>query len=286
MGTTDIEWADATLNWQSGCTNAGPECDSCYAEKMSHRLANMGQERYRGATKDWAWIGAIRFDPIALRNAFAGLGRKRAPIRAFPGSMTDLWHRDAPADGLAAFAAEVAWLAAGIAAGRIAPHTLMCLTKRPENLLAWQRLHFPEGLPPCFWAGTTAGNQRGADIRVPKLLDVRASVRFVSIEPMLGPVNLERYLFASGDDGEPAPRNEPPLPCLHWIIVGCESIGGRAGRPTDEAWVRDLRDQCATAGVPFFLKQLVRDGRVVGMPTLDGVIHDAYPTPRTSMAGT
>ena len=289
MGATSIEWTDATVNWQSGCTNAGPECDNCYAEKMSQRLANMGQDRYRNAASGWAWTGRITFDHAALDRAFADLFRKRKALRVFPGSMTDLWHRDAPADGLRHFAEWVDSMGRAITAGTCPPHVLQCLTKRPENMLAWQREHFPDGLPACFWAGVTAGNQRGADIRVPKLLNVKAETRFVSVEPMLGAVDFREIRTRDGEhEGEVnALRGwayhddgTDTVGRLHWIIVGCESLAGKPGRPVDLAWVRSLRDQCAASGTAFFLKQLVIGGTVTGTPALDGRTWTEFPAVR------
>lgn len=251
MNPTDIAWADVTLNWQSGCTLAGPECEACYAEKMSQRLANMGQDRYVGATDGWKWTGAIKYDPDALHRAFDALEKRKRPTRAFIGSMTDLWHADAPEAALYDLATRIDHLAL-----IQSPHRVMALTKRAPRLLSWQRAYFPNGLPPQVWAGVTAGNQRSLDLRLPRLLELRAETRFVSVEPMLGPVSFP--VGAIGPSG------------VRWVIVGCESLGGRAGRPMNLDWVRGIKNQCGWSGGAFFFKQAVVDGAVVETPELDG----------------
>lgn len=258
MGVTDVEWADLTENWQAGCTYAGPECTACYAEKMSQRLSNMGQARYQGVTDGWKWTRKIVFDQAALDRAFDGLEKRRRPARVFLGSMTDLWHEDAPAAALVALADRVARLdMLGT------PHRLLGLTKRAGRLVDWQRLHFPQGLPRCFVPGVTAGTQRSVYQRVPWLLEVKAHHRFVSVEPMLEPVTFD---FNWG--GYPIAALGPGA--IDHVIVGCEAIGGRPGRTMDMDWVRALRDECRAAGGAFFLKQAVVDGAVVSMPALDG----------------
>lgn len=263
---TGVEWADLSGNHQAGCSHAGPECDNCWAEKMSQRLSNMGQRRYRGAAEGWRWTGQINVDLDALDENFDELERRRKPARVFYGDMTDLWHVDAEEVALAAFAERIDRLGRGIEAGKVAPHVVMTLTKRAPRLRTWQRDHFPAGLPSCMWAGVTAGTQGGWNARVPVLRDTRAAVRFVSVEPMLEAI-------------EPAPGDLGP-DAIAWVIVGSESLGGRPGRPTDLAWARALRDACAASGAAYFLKQLDVDGRVASLPLLDGVSHSAVPEVR------
>lgn len=136
---------------------------------------------------------------------------------------------------------------------------------------------------PQVWLGVTTENQEMADERIPLLLECPAAVRFVSIEPMLGPVDLERIRFASTGHQHDALRggtwtddygfvNHSDFPAtLDWIIAGCEKIGNRLGRPMDLDWVRDLRDQCKDCDTaPFFLKQAADGKRVVECPELDG----------------
>jgi len=152
-------------------------------------------------------------------------------------------------------------------------HTFMLLTKRPWNALRFCRdaellSHRINGArwPENVWLGVTAENQRRADERIPILFQIPAAVRFASIEPMLGPVDLLLPLKRKAID---------------WVIAGCESGPGR--RRAEYQWFRDLRDQCVAANVPFFLKQMDgqdggwNSGKLEKMPELDGQVWDQYP---------
>ena len=148
------------------------------------------------------------------------------------------------------------------------------LTKRAERLLAWQREHFPDGLPEWVWPGVTAGCQDAANARIPVLLQVKArGPRVVSVEPMTGPVTLdlrgrwdggceggclESDLYLSRDGAERCracgwPLGGTPAPGIGWVIAGGES--GQKARASHPGWFRALRDQCVEAGVPFHFKQ-------------------------------
>lgn len=130
--------------------------------------------------------------------------------------------------------------------------------------------------PANVWAGVTVEDQRRADERIPRLLQVPAAVRFLSVEPCLSGIDLMPYLFASGDDGEPAPRNE--LPCLRWVIVGSESDGPRPGaRETREEWITGIVDQCDAAGVAVFVKQAAIGGKLCALPLVDGKVRAEFP---------
>jgi protein gp37 len=120
----------------------------------------------------------------------------------------------------------------------------------------------PDPLPGNVWLGVTAGLQRRAVERLPLLLAQPATARFVSCEPLLGPLELTAWLATGG---------------LHWVIAGAES--GRGARPMLADWVRSLREQCARAGVAFFFKQEVVNGRKVSLPLLDGARHADTPCP-------
>ncbi len=285
MSATKIPWATHTANWLAGCSHCSPACDHCYAEAMSARLAHMGPVRYRGVTgEDRKWTGAVVYDRPALHRAFDGLCNARKPRRVFANSMSDTFHPSAPESSLADLATEIqrverdqvdfCW-----------PHVLMLLTKRPAGLLAWQREYFPDGLPSWVWAGVTVEDQLRADQRVPKLLEVVAWVRFLSCEPMLGPVDLSRgwqprqhfsAVLNALDRAEVARLNRQDVALFSWILCGDES--GHHRRPADLAWVRSLRDQCIAVGVPFFLKQLHTSGRRIEMPELDGHTWGEVPT--------
>jgi protein gp37 len=269
---TKIEWATHTSNWLAGCTKVSPACSHCYAETMSARLATMphAPQRYRdGVVEGRRWTGEVSYDRDALQLAFADLLGARWPRRVFINSMSDTFHVDAPPESLAHLAQYIRSDRYGGAIGSTG-HVIMLLTKRPDRMLAWQREHFHDGLPAWVWVGCTVEDQRRADERVPVLLQVQtAGVRFLSVEPLLGPVCLPYSAF-NGSDSFGAMEG------IGWVIAGCESGAGR--RETSVEWVRALRDDCAAAAVPFFLKQLYVDGKKVGLPELDGVVHAAVPS--------
>ncbi len=268
---TKIEWATHTANWLAGCTKVSPACTHCYAETMSARLATMphAPDRYRdGVTKDRRWTGRVSYDRDALHAAFRAFRYARQPQRVFVNSMSDTFHADAPPESLADLASSIRAWGDGAENGG---HVIMLLTKRHDRLLSWQREHFPDGLPAWVWAGCTVEDQRRADERVPVLLDVAARVRFLSVEPMLGPVDLAQaggIRWDSVGDSTPGTGESFATSDIGWVIVGCES--GPRRRETSGEWVRAIRDDCVRAGVPFFLKQLYVDGKKTGLPELDG----------------
>jgi len=180
-------------------------------------------------------------------------------------------------------------------------HTFIVLTKRPERIASV--LYGQEGnwylgggdYIPNIWLGVTAENQQAADERIPLLLQIPGAVRFVSVEPMLGRVDIESYLWAVGASTAgpwrfPSGRvvhtggiggqmiSSTPASELHWVICGAES--GSGARPMDEDWVRSLRDQCVSADVPFFYKQRIDGGKKISMPELDGEVWDQMPMGR------
>ncbi len=239
---TAIEWADSTWNPVTGCTKVSPGCDNCYAETFS--------ERFRGTPGHYFEGGFdIQFRPDKLDQPL----RWKKPRRIFVNSMSDLFHNDIPDEYIAKV-----WAVMGLARH----HTFQVLTKRhgrmqallsspsfPE-LIAKCNPIWPEGfslaLPlPNVWLGVSTEDQKWADIRVPALLDTPAAVRFISAEPLLGPIDLRDHLPHFTDLGSP--------PSLDWVIVGGES--GHNARPMHPAWATSLRDQCATAEVPFLFKQ-------------------------------
>ncbi len=254
MSKTEIEWATHTENWLAGCTKVSPACTNCYAESMTGRLATMPHAplRYRDGVvaPDKAgrarWTGAIRFDVRALAKVFDGLTNAKTPRRVFANSMSDTFHADVPPESLAALASHIQ---TEDVIGKIprAGHVLMLLTKRPENALAWQRDRFPDGLPSWVWIGCTVEDQQRADERIPLLVQIEtAGVRFLSCEPMVGPIDLLYACFNGADSfGQ--------MPGIGWVICGGES--GPNARPMHPAWAKDLRDQCSRARVPFHFKQ-------------------------------
>ena len=215
-----IEWTVHTFNPWWGCTKVSPACDHCYAEvwarRTGHRVWGVDAPRRQLSTN--YWNQPLRWDRDA-----ALFGRR---ARVFCASMADVFEWNRSLDSLR----ERLWALVE----RTPNLDWLLLTKRPH--LARRLAPWANSWPPNVWLGATVENQRLADGRIPFLLDVPCQYRFLSSEPLLGPVDLSEYIHG-----------------LHWIIAGGES-GGRA-RPTHPDWVRGLRDQCVTAGVAFHFKQ-------------------------------
>ena len=280
---TEISWTDSTWNPVVGCTKVSTGCKFCYAERVSKR---MGKE-----------FTEVTLHPERLDQPL----RWRKSRKIFVCSMSDLFHEDVP-DTFILDAVKMMRYAT--------QHTYQILTKRPERMrqfisaayvmLATSNPDLPElSWPlPNVWLGISAENQEQADKRIPLLLQTPAAVRFVSLEPLLGSINLDRYLWASGDDGEPSPRNDPYTPSLHWIIVGGESGGpperalvereswhGQGGmkygpwvpKPDALEWVRGIRDRCVAAGISFLHKQWGGPTPKSGGRVLDGKIWHQFP---------
>ena len=238
---TGIEWTDRTWNPLTGCTKVSPGCDHCYAKTMHERFHGPGS-----------------FDTITLHPDRLGQpSRWRKPSRVFVNSMSDLFHQDVPDE----------YIARVFSAMRCTPkHTFQVLTKRHARMRSlmnseafrervWELggvggrfgakyPHLRTWPTPNVWLGVSVEDQKWADIRIPALLDTPAAVRFLSCEPLLGPVDLNPWLQCP-DCGQ----NHG----LRWVIVGGES--GRGARPMHPDWARSLRDQCVAAGVPFLFKQ-------------------------------
>lgn len=234
-----IEWTDATWNPVTGCTKISPGCKHCYAERLAHRLQAMGNPRYRNG-----FAVTLHPDQLALPL------RWREPRRIFVNSMSDLFHEAVPEP----FIARVFDVMA-----RAPWHVFQVLTKRAERLAALApRLPWP----PNVWQGVSVENAKYTS-RVAYLQAVPAHVRFLSVEPLLGPIA------------------RLPLEGIHWVIVGGES--GPKHRPLDPAWVRDIRDQSLRAEVPFFFKQWGGIRPTSGGRTLDGRCWDEMPAAPTTL---
>jgi protein gp37 len=264
---TGIEWTDATWNPVTGCTEVSPGCDHCYAKTFA--------ERWRGTEGHYFEHGFdVQLRPDKLDQPL----RWKRPRKIFVNSMSDLFHDQVPDHFIAQVFSVMACTPR---------HTFQVLTKRHARMRAllsadsfraavhaqvrerWSQEAalqvWTRGWPLSnVWLGVSAENQQWADIRVPSLLDTPAAVRFISAEPLLGPIDL---------------MSVPPLvggvPAIDWLIVGGES--GRGARPMHPDWARSLRDQCQAAGVAFLFKQWGewapgnhRD------PTLDGQVSISY----------
>jgi len=315
MTKTEIEWATDVWNPTAGCDRVSPGCDHCYAMTMAKRLKGMGQAKYQldGDPRTSGpgflaheWPDALNW-PLTVAK----------PMRVFVNSMSDLFH-DRISDE---------YIVRVFAVMALAPqHTFQVLTKRharmrsllsdddfeatvaqtvvgwsvemgidlPEHLVIPER---PSWYPlPNVWLGVSVENQQWADIRVPALLDTPAAVRFLSCEPLLGPVDLLGRNGPGCENYGPAITHEGyqirtdygtgvDYGCEHqvgidWVIVGGES--GPAARPMHLDWARSLRDQCANADVPFLFKQWGgRTPKTAGRE-LDGRTWDQYPTAVTA----
>lgn len=262
-----------TLNLTGGCTHVHEGCRNCYAERMTFRLPNMGMTQYAGLAKKTPngikFTGDVRLFPDVLKQ----IETWKRPRCVFVNSMSDLFQDAVPRTYI-----RMAWFAmAHTNARRVdrcePQHVWLFLTKRPARMATlWSEFvaDYP-GDYSHFGFGTSVSDQKTADMMIPPLLAIKHGFRFVSVEPMIGPVNLTRLR----DDELGAKWNA--LECgLDWVLCGCES--GPRRRPMELDWVRSLRDQCADAGVPLYLKQLDINGRVTPSPPLDGVVHAALPT--------
>lgn len=274
--TTSIEWTDATFNPWVGCTKISPACDHCYAEGWAKRAGNpelwQGQRR-RTSAANWRVPHKLNAQAVAE-------GRR---IRVFCASLADVFDNQVPED----------WRADLWALIRATPALdWQLLTKRPQNIAGMLPADWAKDGPcgwPNVWLGTTVENQTEADRRIPHLLAVPAKVRFLSCEPLLGPVDLTwiaepdeekdgvidallgcNWIECPGEDYRPVrPGHEgrrmsrwvvsPEADILansklDWVIAGGES--GPGSRPSHPEWFRALRDQCAASNkVPFLFKQ-------------------------------
>lgn len=256
---TKIEWCGATVNHWAGCTAVSPACDNCYARSMAGRL--WGTEWGTGKPRH-QFAGAAD-TLLALDRKAKRLGQ---PLRVFHNSLSDFFDNEVP----------VAWRVNAMWAIANTPNlTHLLLTKRIGNahsMLNEAVRNLTGGLPtwwnaeawPHVWIGATVVNQEEADRDIPKLLAVPAAKRFLSMEPLLGPVELGMQCENWSDDIVMDPETGARECCkacdytgigndIDWVIVGGES--GPKARPMHPDWARSLRDQCQAAGVPFLFKQ-------------------------------
>ena len=216
-----IEWTDHTFNPWWGCVKLSPACKHCYAETWAKRV---GQSIW-GARAPRRFFGEKHWKAPLIWDAEARLSRTRR--RVFCASMADVFENRRDLDE---------WR---LRLWRLIHDTpnldWLLLTKRPENVTAL--VPWDDNWPTNVWLGTTVENDRYARLRIPFLVKNRAKVLFLSCEPLLGPLDLSPWI----------PNR------LHWVIVGGES--GGSARPTDPRWIRQVRDQCLKANVPFHFKQ-------------------------------
>lgn len=232
---TGIEWTDATWNPVTGCAKVSQGCKHCYAEREWPRMTRL-VAAYAGRE-----FTDVRCHPERLDQPL----RWRKPRMIFVNSMSDLFHPDVPDDFIERVFETMA---------AAYHHTFQVLTKRADRMY-----EFCRDLPfilPNVWLGVSVEDQAAADDRIPHLLRTPAAVRWISAEPLLGPVDLSLWLdIYQYEDGDIwRPRNlSRPMNSPDWIVVGGES--GPKARPMHPQWARDIREQCAGASVPFLFKQ-------------------------------
>lgn len=310
---SDIEWTDETWNPMDGCKVCSPGCANCYAMRFAGRFSKPG-ERYHGLVtvgknKRAVWTGEV----MASESKLAKPLFWKKPRRVFVNSMSDLFYEGFTDEQIAAVFGVMA---------ACPQHTFQILTKRAERMRAWfewaeqdgdkqDLMRFGPSALTTQWPlrnvhlGVSVENQYYADERIPELLAAPAAVRFISAEPLLGDIDLFAFLKTElRDRALRAQRAKGPLPGLDWVIAGCES--GPRPRPCATSYLRSLRDRCAEANVPFFLKQAhpwtwvagekppqhdcdpdgaitlgagseLKAGGVIGLPYLDGKQHKEMP---------
>jgi len=236
MSATTIEWATHTFNPWSGCAKISAGCAHCYAAALPPRMrrgAAWGPEAERQPATDTYWR-----QPLGWARAAA---REGVRPRVFCASTADVFEDRPDLDPLRIRLWELI---------RATPELdWLLLTKRPHRMAAWAREH---GWPDNAWAGTSVEDQAAADARVPHLLAVPARVRFLSCEPLLGPVDLSAWLHRGHESDGRGGWMPVPSP-IHWIIVGGES--GPRARPMRPSWARVLRNEAHCYEVAFFFKQ-------------------------------
>jgi protein gp37 len=216
---TSIEWTEVTWNPTTGCDRTSPGCDNCYAMVLAKRLKAMGSGKYQNDGDSRTSGPGFR---LTLHDDVVDAPRRwTAPKTVFVNSMSDLFHDDVPLDFIRRVFATIA---------DTPQHTYQVLTKRSQRL---RRVAAQLDWPLNLWMGVSVESQRYA-FRADHLRSVDAAVRFLSIEPMLGPVSVD-------------------LLGIDWVIVGGES--GVGAREIRREWVRDVRDKCIESNVPFFFKQ-------------------------------
>jgi len=235
MAKSHIEWTESTWNPVTGCTKVSEGCRHCYAESFARRLKGMGVEKYRNGFR-------LTCHPDALPEPF----RWKKSRVVFVNSMSDLFHKDIPLD----------YIQKVFSVMKQNPHhVFQVLTKRADVL----RYYDSEGWltwPHNVWMGVSVENARNMG-RIDLLRKTRAKVKFLSCEPLLGPLSSMK------------------LDCIDWVIVGGES--GRKARTIDPEWVQEIREQCLTANVPFFFKQWGGTNKKKSGRMLDGRVWNQTP---------
>ena len=234
---TKIEWCDATWNPTSGCSHVSEGCRHCFAESIAHR--------FQKDFKPWTAPNAAHNVRLHAERLEIPL-RWRKPRRVFVNSVSDLFHEQVPnafIDGVFGIMLTAE------------NHTFQVLTKRHKRMQEYltRRSNLSGGPLPNVWLGVSAEDQKTFDERTKYLLQTPAAKRFVSLEPLLEPIILDDGAFGGGHTALTTEIDHLEDTKLDWVIVGGES--GPGARPMKLEWVRSIRDQCLSVGVPFFFKQ-------------------------------
>jgi len=236
-GKTAIEWTESTWNPVTGCTKVSRGCDNCYAERFSERFRGVKGHPYEQGFDLRLWPDRLEI-PL----------RWRRPRTIFVNSMSDLFHKDVPDRFISAVFDTME---------RADWHVYQVLTKRSSLLAKYvNRRYKSSPVPPHIWLGVSV-EDRDAMVRIRHLRAANASIRFLSLEPLLGPLG------------------KLELDGIHWVIAGGES--GPGFRPVKEEWLCEIRDRCVEAGVPFFFKQWGGRWPKAGGNELDGRAWVQYP---------
>lgn len=276
-----IEWTDATWNPTTGCTKTSPGCKHCYAERLWPKLEGARVRREGGEPRPFT---DIRVHPERIDWPL----HRKNPLLIFVNSMSDLFHEDVPDEFIDQVFAVMCKCCPQNEYQKRYAHTFQILTKRARRMQTYMtdpkraervflaghntplcgRASMPPWPLPNVWLGVSVENQAAADERIPLLLQTPAAVRWISAEPLLGPLNLLQLLDRSDDPqggtllfplageftcegmNEPQPINGGGIT---WVVAGGES--GPRARPAHPDWFRSLRDQCSATAVPFFFKQ-------------------------------
>jgi len=285
--TSKIEWCEETYNPIIGCSKISLGCRNCYAERMANRMRNNPKTEhiYGPVTNiEGKWNGVTHLVESALDKPL----KRKKPTTYFVSSMGDLFHHDVKLHMLHEVFTRMV---------KCPQHIFQILTKRPERMREFINGYFKStygDLPSNIWLGVSAENQKMAEERIPILLETGTGkiIRYVSVEPMLGPVDISEYLHESTCTirvrviqgcicGRNLPGDIPQEDCIDWVICGAESGPGR--RECNDDWVKSLINQCKKAVTPFFLKQMYGDGDLeaksvkVKMPFFSGRVWDQMP---------
>lgn len=290
---SNIEWTQATWNPIAGCTPVSPGCLHCYAAVMANRLEAIGQSKYAGLTVLHNGIRTFNGKINLCESELSIPLKRKKPTMYFVNSMSDLFHKDVPfefidkvfavmalcpqhtfqvltkrpermkdylehlqkaADSWAAFTVSKRFTAA------VLNIRWLSATKRGGDKSGWHAggPSIPNETPwplPNVWLGTSVENQKAADERIPHLLKCPAAVLFLSCEPLLGPVDLKRFIpFTPAEWSKIDPNWKDSYRFIDWVIIGGESGGG--ARTCDVDWIRSIVAQCKAAKIPCFVKQL------------------------------